>query len=246
MELDAVRIVNPKELLSYSLLGKLGGNPHLSQFVETLTFKKDIIEKPMIIFSRLQDFASHFNHSNSSNTKKEHDSSALSIYFEEPHKIIFYCSNGKHNKRCTTHKKEDCWAENPHLRPSRQEKKRKNNPRSHLSIAQALTTIGGPMSPMRNQVIVDCGATHHIFNSPKFFPNSFKEIRSEVATGDSQSNLLALGIGNAELKCNDKLLKLENCLFVPKLKCNLISMLELLKYQITFILSVLKEKYAID
>ncbi|MBW0521476.1 hypothetical protein O181_061191 [Austropuccinia psidii MF-1] len=225
MELDAVSIVVPNRLLSYSLLGKLGGNPHLSQFVGTLTFKKDIIENPMIIFSRLQDFARHINHSNSSNTKKEHESSALIISFEEPQKIIFYCSNGKHKKRCTTHKKEDCWAENPHLRPSLQEKKRKNNPRSHLFIAQALTTIGGSMSPMRNQVIVDCGATHHIFNSPKLLPSSIKEIRSKVATGDSQSNLLALGIGNAELKCNAQVLKLENCLFVPKLKCNLISML---------------------
>ncbi|MBW0510197.1 hypothetical protein O181_049912 [Austropuccinia psidii MF-1] len=44
---------------------------------------------------------------------------------------------------------------------------------------------------MRNQVIVDCGATHHMFNSPKFFPNSFEEIGSKFSTGDSQSNLLA-------------------------------------------------------
>ncbi|MBW0479359.1 hypothetical protein O181_019074 [Austropuccinia psidii MF-1] len=104
MELDAVSIVVPNKLLSYSLLGKLGGNPHLSQFVETLTFNKDIIEKPMIILSRLQDFASHINQSNSSNAKKEHDYSTLITFFEEPHKIIFYCSNGKHNKRCTTQK----------------------------------------------------------------------------------------------------------------------------------------------
>ncbi|MBW0571667.1 hypothetical protein O181_111382 [Austropuccinia psidii MF-1] len=47
---------------------------------------------------------------------------------------------------------------------------------------------------MRNQVVVDCGATHHMFNSPRFFPNSFKEIRSQVATGDAQRNLLACGI----------------------------------------------------
>ncbi|MBW0498795.1 hypothetical protein O181_038510 [Austropuccinia psidii MF-1] len=72
-----------------------------------------------------------------------------------------------------------------------------------------------------------------MFNSPNLFPNSFKNIRSEVATGDSQSDLLALGIGNTELKCKGKVLKLENCLFVPKLKCNLISMLELFEDQLT-------------
>ncbi|MBW0465597.1 hypothetical protein O181_005312 [Austropuccinia psidii MF-1] len=225
MELEAVSIVVPNKLLSYSLLGKPGGNPHLSQFVETLTFNKDIIEKPMIILSLIQNFASHINHSNSPNAKKESNSSSLITSFEEPHKIIFYCSNGKHNNRCTTHKKEHCWAKNPHLRPSQQEKKPKNNPRSYRSIAQVLTTIGGAMSPMFNQVIIDCGATHHMFNAPEFFPNSFKNITSKVATGDSQSSLLALGIGNTELKCNGKVLKLENCLFVPKLKFNLISML---------------------
>ncbi|MBW0482385.1 hypothetical protein O181_022100 [Austropuccinia psidii MF-1] len=73
------------------------------------------------------------------------------------------------------------------------------------------------MSPMQNQVIIDCGATHHMFNAPELFPNSFKDIRSKVATGDSQSNLLALGIGNAELKCNGKVLKLENCLSKGKI-----------------------------
>ncbi|MBW0487659.1 hypothetical protein O181_027374 [Austropuccinia psidii MF-1] len=189
----------------------------------------------MIILSRLQDFASHINHNNRSYTKKELDSSAFITSFEEPHKIIFYCSNGKYNNRCTTHKKEDCWAENPHLRPSRQEKKCKNNVRTHLSIAQALTTIGGPMSPMCNQVIVDCGATHHMFNSPDSFPDSFNNIISEVATGDSQSNLLALEIGIAELQCQGKVLKLENCLFVTKLKCNLISHFEPVKYPLDVI-----------
>ncbi|MBW0468378.1 hypothetical protein O181_008093 [Austropuccinia psidii MF-1] len=86
---------------------------------------------------------------------------------------------------------------------------------------------------MHNQVVVDCSATHHMFNSPKFFPNLFEKIQSKVATGDSQSNLLAHGIGNAELKCNGQILHLKNCLFVPKLKCNLICMLELFKDQLT-------------
>ncbi|MBW0516699.1 hypothetical protein O181_056414 [Austropuccinia psidii MF-1] len=64
MALDVVSIVVPNKLLSYSLLGNLGSNLHLSQFVETLTFNKDIIENPMIILSQPQDFASHINHNN--------------------------------------------------------------------------------------------------------------------------------------------------------------------------------------
>ncbi|MBW0537005.1 hypothetical protein O181_076720 [Austropuccinia psidii MF-1] len=233
MDLDAVSIVVPNELISYSLLGKLGGNPHLSQFVETLTFNEDIIEKPMIIPSRLQDFASHINHNNGPGTKKEPYSSALITSFEERHKIIFFCNQGKHNKRCTTHKKEDFWAENPHLRPSLLEKKRKNNREAHLSIAQALVTIGGPSAPTHEQVVVDCGATHHMFNSPKLFYKQFKKINSEVAIGDSNSQLLAQGIGTVQLGCEGQVLNLRNCLYVPKLKCNLISMLELFKDSLT-------------
>ncbi|MBW0505588.1 hypothetical protein O181_045303 [Austropuccinia psidii MF-1] len=230
MELDAVSIVVPNELLSYSLLGKLGGNPHLSQFVETLIFNEDIIEKPLAILSRLQDFASH---SNLSNYTKGTSSSALVTTHDEPHKVVFYCSQGKHNLRCTTHKKEECWAENPHLRPSRREKKRKNNPSAHLSIAQALTTIGGNLSLSRNQVVIDCGATHHMFNSPSFFCSPPTDIKSKVATGDAQSHLLALGLGNVILKNGDRTLHLKNCLYVPKLKCNLISLLELFNNQLT-------------
>ncbi|MBW0472925.1 hypothetical protein O181_012640, partial [Austropuccinia psidii MF-1] len=169
MELDAVGIVVPNELLSYSLLGKLGKNSHLN-------------------------FASHSNLSNHTNNKKETSSSALVTTYDEPHKIIFYCSQGKHNIRCTTHKKEECWAENAHLRPSRREKKRKNNPSAHLSIAQALTTIGGDLTPDQNQVVIDCGATHHMFNSPTFFCEPPVAIESKVATGDAQSHLLAIGL----------------------------------------------------
>ncbi|MBW0553587.1 hypothetical protein O181_093302 [Austropuccinia psidii MF-1] len=60
-------------------------------------------------------------------------------------------------------------------KPFRLEKKRKNNPASHLSIAQALTTIGGSSAPTHDQVVVECGATHHMFNSPKSFLEQFKK-----------------------------------------------------------------------
>ncbi|MBW0533366.1 hypothetical protein O181_073081 [Austropuccinia psidii MF-1] len=203
MELDAVSIVVPNELISSSLLGKLGGNSHLSQFVETLIFNKDIIKKPLAILSRLQDFSSHSNLSSHTN-KKETSSSALVTTYDEPHKIVFYCRQGKHNIKCTTHKKEEFWAENLHLSPSCCKKKRKNNPLAHLSIAQALTTIGGDLAPDQNQVVIDCGATHHMFNSLTFFCNPPVDIRSKFATGDAQSLLFALGLGNILLKSGNR------------------------------------------
>ncbi|MBW0492057.1 hypothetical protein O181_031772 [Austropuccinia psidii MF-1] len=152
---------------------------------------------------------------------------------DEPHKIVYYCGNGKHNRRCTTHKREECWAEKPHLRPSRKDKKRKNNPAAHLSIVQALITLSESTQPTSNQVVIDCDSTHHMFNNIKFFSNRPTPISSEVATGDRQSHLIAIGIGNVTLNCNNKTLNLKNCLLFPGLKCNLVSMLELFKNQQT-------------
>ncbi|MBW0585818.1 hypothetical protein O181_125533 [Austropuccinia psidii MF-1] len=138
MELKVVMIVVPPELLSYSLLGKLGGDTNLHQFVENLTLNEDIIEKPEKILTRLQDLANL----NAVYCKKQSTTpTALISSGGEPHKIIYYCAKGKHNDKCSTHKKEDCWTENPHLRPPRREKKcRHFNPTAHFTMAQARAT----------------------------------------------------------------------------------------------------------
>ncbi|MBW0510198.1 hypothetical protein O181_049913 [Austropuccinia psidii MF-1] len=173
--MDAVSIVVPNELISYSLLGKLGGNLHLN-------------------------VALHSNLSNHTNNKKETSSSSLVTTYDEPHKIVFYCSQVKYNIRCTTHKKEECWVENPHLRPSPQKKKRKNNPLAHLSTAPAHTTIGGDLTPDQNQVVIDCGATHHMFSSPTFFCNPLVDIKSKFCDRRCTESSLCLWTSHTVLK----------------------------------------------
>ncbi|MBW0485993.1 hypothetical protein O181_025708 [Austropuccinia psidii MF-1] len=112
MELEAVSIVVPPELLSYSLLGELGGDTNLNQFIKNLTLNEDIIEKPEKILTRLQDLA----HLKTSDCKQQSAApTALVSSGVEPHKIIYYCAKGKHNNKCLTHRKEDCWTKNPHL-----------------------------------------------------------------------------------------------------------------------------------
>ncbi|MBW0471589.1 hypothetical protein O181_011304 [Austropuccinia psidii MF-1] len=196
IELDAVSIIVPNELLSYSLLGKLGGNSNLSQFAENLIFNEDIIEKPFLILSRLQDFSNHNHHNPNRN---ESTSTVLTTLSDEPHKIVFYFCNGKHNRRCKIHEREECWDENPNLRPSQKDKKHKNNCSAHLSIVQAIITLSESTQPTSNQVVIDCGATHHMFNNIKFFSNHPRSIRSEVETGDRKSHLVATGIGKVTL-----------------------------------------------
>ncbi|MBW0525126.1 hypothetical protein O181_064841 [Austropuccinia psidii MF-1] len=72
-----------------------------------------------------------------------------------------------------------------------------------------------------------------MFNSLKPFVTTSKPIRIQVATGDANSNLTALGIGMVKILNHNNTLLLQKCLYVPKLKCNLISLLELLKKQLT-------------
>ncbi|MBW0476338.1 hypothetical protein O181_016053 [Austropuccinia psidii MF-1] len=49
LELESVNIKVPNGLLSFSLLGKLGGDCDLSQFVYSLTLNEELIERPDII-----------------------------------------------------------------------------------------------------------------------------------------------------------------------------------------------------
>ncbi|MBW0501283.1 hypothetical protein O181_040998 [Austropuccinia psidii MF-1] len=231
MELESVNIKVPNDLLSFSLLGKLGGDRELHQFVDSLTLKKELIERPDIILTRLQDYASLYKDRNLPSTK---NSTALITNINEPHKIVYFCKLGKHNEKCKSHRKEECWAENPHLRPNRKKKRQKFYQESaHLSETQAPITTQENQTNKMDTLIVDCGATNHMFNSIKPFVSSLKPISLIVTTGDAKINLLDKGIGTIEIICNNKKLRLDDFLYIPKLKCNLLTMLEVFKKRIS-------------
>ncbi|MBW0535433.1 hypothetical protein O181_075148 [Austropuccinia psidii MF-1] len=72
-----------------------------------------------------------------------------------------------------------------------------------------------------------------MFNNLKPLTSSLKTTNIRMATGDANSDLMALGIGTVEILSNNKTLTLKNCLYVPCLKFNLISLLELFKKELT-------------
>ncbi|MBW0503144.1 hypothetical protein O181_042859 [Austropuccinia psidii MF-1] len=233
MELESLNIKVPNNLLSFSLLGKLGGDKDLHQFVDNLTLNEELIERPELILTRLQDYA---NLQKERMGKNSENVEALLTSIYEPHKIVYYCKNGKHNYKCTNHQKEDCWAENPHLRPNKKNKKRRIfNNATHFTEAIALNTMNNHSPSDKNELIVDCGATHHMFNSITPFITKPVSSLMTVTTGDMNSKLRVDGIGTVELICNQQKLRLDNCLYVPKLKCSLLSLLELFKKKIVII-----------
>ncbi|MBW0478455.1 hypothetical protein O181_018170 [Austropuccinia psidii MF-1] len=102
------------------------------------------------------------------------------------------------------------------------------NPTAHFTIAQALATY-----LEQQQLIIYCGATHHMINNLHLFLSSLKPTSIQVETGDANGNLTALGIGTVKIIRDNKALNLKNCLYIPCLKHNLISLLELFKEELT-------------
>ncbi|MBW0478722.1 hypothetical protein O181_018437 [Austropuccinia psidii MF-1] len=192
MALETINITIPNECHSFSLLGKLSGDPKM-----------------------------YFSAPEKSNSTP---ASALISESAHPYKITYFCSNGKHNPMCTTHSKDQCYSENPHLRPPCQNIKRKNQASAHLSTAPALST-GNQVLVKPQELIINFGATHHMFNSLKYFTYFIKTPEISVRTGDSASTLVSAGIGTVVILCGNQTLSLKNSLFVPRLNCNLVSLL---------------------
>ncbi|MBW0472311.1 hypothetical protein O181_012026 [Austropuccinia psidii MF-1] len=92
------------------------------------------------------------------------------------------------------------------------------------------------------KIIIDSAATHHKFRNKSFFGSLEQCNTFTISTGNPASNLHAEGKGSVNLHINGKLLSLENCLYVPRISHNLISMIQLLKNSI-IIERVPKERF---
>ncbi|MBW0521134.1 hypothetical protein O181_060849 [Austropuccinia psidii MF-1] len=168
LELESVGILLAPNLLSFTILGKLMGDPKVHQYVKLLTLNEDLVGNPDKVLSKLEDF-----HNNSILQESQPNPLASALISENPgpFKITHYCANGKHNIKCTNHTREECYAENPHLLPRCCDKRRRplpnHNASAHVSTTQALVMIR-ESSPITQDLIIDCGATHNMFNKLGF------------------------------------------------------------------------------
>ncbi|MBW0511442.1 hypothetical protein O181_051157 [Austropuccinia psidii MF-1] len=218
MSLNTVNINIPAECHSFTLLGKLAGDPTIHQFVDVLSLNEELIQQPKLVLERLQEFH------NSKIQTSNHTPTPTALVSESthPYKITYYCTNGKHNPMCTTHTKETCLAKNPHC--NKRKTRSYQNPSTHLSTAQVLIT-GERINENPEELIINCGATHHMFNSKHLFSYLVETPPIGVSTGDSSSPLFSKGFGKVNLLINGKRFTLEECLLVPNHNCNLISLM---------------------
>ncbi|MBW0547396.1 hypothetical protein O181_087111 [Austropuccinia psidii MF-1] len=120
MSLETVNINIPAKCHSFTLLGKLFDDPKIHQFVEVLSLDEELIQQPKLVLERLQEF-----HENSRAQVSNQVPAPTTLVDESahPYKIVYYCTNGKHNPMCTTHTKESCFSKNTHLIPAHQSNK---------------------------------------------------------------------------------------------------------------------------
>ncbi|MBW0484900.1 hypothetical protein O181_024615 [Austropuccinia psidii MF-1] len=124
---------------------------------------------------------------------------------------------------CTTHTKETCFSKNPH-RNNKIKTRSYQTPSAHLSTAQVLIT-GERSNENPEELIIDCGTTHHMFNSRHLFSSLVETPPIGVSTGNSSSSLFSKGRGMVNLLINGKTFTLKECLLIPNLNCNLISLM---------------------
>ncbi|MBW0468381.1 hypothetical protein O181_008096 [Austropuccinia psidii MF-1] len=227
LKLESVRIKVSNELLSYSLLGKLAGDSKIHQLIEALTLNEELLEKRDLVLTHLQDYVHLFLRKLSLPLPNPSVSTLVSAS-NKNFKLIYYCTNGKHNLKNTSHKKEQFLEDKPHLRPNQKDnKRRKFDSSSYLSTIKALITLID--SPPKDKIVVDCGVTHHMFNSRRFFTSLTNSAPIDVVTEDSRSSLTAVRVETANLICKNRVIIPNNCLDVPNIECNLIILLTLFK-----------------
>ncbi|MBW0479439.1 hypothetical protein O181_019154 [Austropuccinia psidii MF-1] len=122
---------------------------------------------------------------------------------------------------------------NPHLRPPKQSRKRTicGSP----AAARAIITLTVSQPNSSNQIVIDCGAMHHMFYSKDVFSSFSNTAKCLIANGDSSSNILAEGLGSVVVMIGPKRLTLTNCLYIPKLNCILVSLMQLFRDKLTII-----------
>ncbi|MBW0482597.1 hypothetical protein O181_022312 [Austropuccinia psidii MF-1] len=183
-DIASVGIAIEDEILAFSILTKLPDEFH--SLIEKVTLNSETQGNPDAILNVLHEAALK-QESLSSDTVK-----TLALNKEIfPLKIIHYCSNGKHNPLVTTHSPEKCWQLQPELKPERKHKNKEQ--KTNFTIARALFTHNSRQINQTFTIVLDTGASNHMFNNKFFFENLHQDHQTNVAKGCDKSVLTSKG-----------------------------------------------------
>ncbi|KNZ61785.1 hypothetical protein VP01_1358g6 [Puccinia sorghi] len=138
------------------------------------------------------------------------------------------CTEGSHNpKQDSNHSSDACWHLHPEKAPDwwreNQEKWRSNKDKSQVNYYMSLVTLWINQGDPKSRIVLDSGASAHIFNDRRYFSQLQLENLDVIKTGKENATLPIKGIGEVTLRWNNRVVKLQNCLFVPDIVINLVS-----------------------
>jgi hypothetical protein len=230
-EISTIGVNVMQELVSVTIMEKI--TERRPALMERLLGDIDTLKNPFLLIAKLRQIANH------DQVKKIKDSShgnstALATSAGSKKRPYVSCKGGKHNPDAP-HDEANCWTLHPELRnvkkkatsystTTSQADKPSEEPEQY-AYHTSCTGSG------RNSVILDSGASQHMFNSLDYFINSEPTIVYIVTgSGKESSNLMATKKGTARLLMKDNtVITLNDSLFVPNLSTNLVSFAQLIK-----------------
>ncbi|KNZ59062.1 hypothetical protein VP01_1807g4 [Puccinia sorghi] len=155
----------------------------------------------------------HANGSNQSNTSKR-------------------CKAGYHNpKQDKNHSADNCWHLHPEIAPEwwrdSQAEWKASKEKGKTNYFMSLLTLWIESGDPKSRIILDSGASAHIFNDAKFFERIETGDFDVIKTGKQNATMPIKGKGTVRLTWGKSSITLDNCLFVPDIVINLISAGEL-------------------
>jgi hypothetical protein len=142
------------------------------------------------------------------------------------------CKSGYHNpNQDQNHTSDNCWHLHPDKAPDwwreSQAQWKASKEKEKEGYFMSLLTLWVESGDPKSRIILDSGASAHIFNNLNFFDKIKMGSFDVIKTGKHGATLPIEGRGSVQLLWGQRKIKLKNCLYVPNIVINLISAGEL-------------------
>ncbi|KNZ58329.1 hypothetical protein VP01_1951g5 [Puccinia sorghi] len=175
-----------------------------------LVFKEDNIEQfvteTKIAIKKLVDY----NNEAKAEKKEESTTTDASLYSNKDKRK----NNPKFGKNKNSTRSPDWWKE---------EQAKWKASKLEANYFMSLLTLWVEKEDNKSRIIMDSGASAHIFNDGQFFTQITQGEFDNIKTGKEDATLPIKGKGTVRMKWGNRVIQLEDCLYVPDIVINLVS-----------------------
>lgn len=218
----------PNDILSYLILFKFP--PSLHSLHQQIMHSNKIVTMDLVL-----NHPTQLENKTKVKSKETKLSNTALISSHPPKKPVpaeFRCRRGYHNPQSPNHPKSKCWHLHEHIAPDwwkesqaqwRAQLNTHSKAKEVAHYVALLTTWIKEVNPL-NKIIINSGASCHMFNSPLFF-SQLNHLSSDdfINTGKEGARLSIKGKGVVKFSWKGSSVTLSNCLYVTNLVVNLIS-----------------------